>query len=80
MPVSDVRGVVDECAANAGVELDNATVTAVLTILDYTHLLNDPWERGFTGTPAAWVKRIQRVARESLAAVVGSNREPPTVR
>lgn len=70
MAVAHVRRVVEECAREAGVELDARTVTVVLTILSYTYLLNDPWDKGFTGTPASWVKRVKRVARESLAAVV----------
>lgn len=74
MSVQHIRKVVDQCAKEAGVELDEQTVTAVLMILDYCHLLNDPWERNFRGTPSAWVSRVKRVARASLDAVVGSPR------
>lgn len=74
MAVQHIRRVVNQCAEEAGVELDEQTVTVVLTILSYCHLLNDPWDRNFRGTPSAWVSRVKRVARASLDAVVGSPR------
>jgi hypothetical protein len=73
-----IRKVVEQCAEEAGVELDDDTLAAVLTILSFCHLLNDPWARGFQGTPATWVARVRRVARTSLNAVVGS--DPPEPR
>lgn len=75
MAVTHIRRVVEQCAKEAGVELDDDSLAVVLTILSYCYLLNDPWERGFRGTPASWVSRVRRVARDSLSAVVESRSE-----
>lgn len=73
--IRQIREVVVECAAEAGVEVDDESLTVVLVILHYMHLLNDPWDRGFRGTPVAWIMRVKRAAREALVAVV--SREVP---